>query len=96
MNQKLNFSFIAFFLMTLEGVTAQNLPPKPAYPFNIKQLHCGHSLTDPLFNPWPGQFVELMAQLNSLSGGWQAWGNLVGSATLAGAWMRFHWDTTLS
>ncbi|MCX7769170.1 MAG: T9SS type A sorting domain-containing protein [Flavobacteriales bacterium] len=84
------------YLSLSSSVLSQSLPPKPAYPLNIKQLHCGHSLTDPLFNPWPGQFVELIAQLNGLSGGWQAWGNLVGSATLAGAWMRFHWDTTLS
>lgn len=90
------FTFLISSVLPDGTLKAQTLPPKPAYPFNIKQLHCGHSLTDPLFNPWPGQFVELMAQQNSLSGGWQAWGNLVGSATLAGAWMRFHWDTTLS
>lgn len=98
MQQKL-LQFKFFLIITWAGISGlwcQSLPPKPAYPLNIKQLHCGHSLTDPLFNPWPGQFVELLAQQNSLSGGWQAWGTLVGSATLAGAWMRFHWDTTLS
>ncbi|MCS6916416.1 MAG: T9SS type A sorting domain-containing protein [Chitinophagales bacterium] len=73
---------------------AQSLPPKQPYPFNVKQLHCGHSLTDPLFFPWPGQYNELVADLNNLSGGWQVWGNLVGVATLPGAWIRFHWDTT--
>ncbi|MCS6979441.1 MAG: T9SS type A sorting domain-containing protein [Flavobacteriales bacterium] len=94
--KKIFFSvFFVYFGNSICG-SAQNLPPKAPYPFNIKQLHCGHSLTDPLFNPWPGQFVELIAQQNGFAGGWQAWGSLVGSATLAGAWMRFHWDTTLA
>lgn len=32
----------------------QPLPPKQPFPFNIKQIHSGHSLTDPLFYPhWP-------------------------------------------
>ncbi|MCS6991387.1 MAG: T9SS type A sorting domain-containing protein [Chitinophagales bacterium] len=78
----------------ISGVVAQSLPPKQAYPFSVKQLHCGHSLTDPLFVPWPGQYVELVADLNNLLGGWQAYGNLVGRATLPGAWLKFHWDTT--
>ncbi|MDW8418624.1 MAG: hypothetical protein RML37_04330 [Chitinophagales bacterium] len=75
---------------------AQSLPPKQPYPFNIKQLHCGHSLTDPLFHPWPGPYNELLADSNNLPSGAPARGTLTGPATLPGAWMRFHWDTTLS
>ncbi|MCX8112372.1 MAG: T9SS type A sorting domain-containing protein [Bacteroidia bacterium] len=81
------------FLLPLASL-CQSLPPKPAYPHNIKQLHCGHSLTAPLFNPWPGQWCHLIASLNGLQA-WQVRDVLVGDATLPGAWLRFHWDTTL-
>lgn len=86
--------FVLNFLLPDAGVRAQLLPPKQAYAFDVKQLHCGHSLTDPLFFPWPGQYNELIADLNNLLGGWQVWGNLVGVATIPGSWIRFHWDTT--
>lgn len=74
---------------------SQSLPPKAAYPFNVKQLHCGHSLTDPLFTPWPGQYNGLVGSLNSVPA-WMSWGMYVGVATLPGAWIKFHWDTTLT
>ncbi len=92
------FSLLSLGL--LMSIYAQ-LPPKPAYPFGIKQPHCGHSLTDPLFYPWPGQFVELVVDINGLRG-WQIFhpapfaNVLVGKATLPGAWIRFHWDQTLA
>lgn len=94
--QKFKQIFLINLLSVLSvNLNAQSLPPKQAYPLNVKQLHCGHSLTDPLFSPWPGQYVELVASLNNQQG-WQAYGSLVGSATLPGAWIRFHWDTTIT
>lgn len=94
-NLKVFFLFIYNFLF-IHFINSQSLPPKPAYPFNIKQLHAGHSLTDPLFSPWPGAYNELLADSNGLAGGYQAWGTLTGPATIPGAWIRFHWDTTLT
>jgi hypothetical protein len=76
-------------------LVAQTLPTKPAYPFNIRQIHVGHSLTDPLFSPWPGMFNGAVAAANSVQP-WQSWGTYVGKATLPGAWIRFHWDTTVT
>ncbi|MCX8080227.1 MAG: T9SS type A sorting domain-containing protein [Bacteroidia bacterium] len=71
------------------------LPPKPAYPFNIKQIHVGHSLTDPLFSPWPGMYNGAVAAANSVQP-WQSWGTFVGKATIPGSWIRHHWDTSLT
>lgn len=82
--------------LPVTDVFSQSLPPKQAYPLDIKQLHVGHSLTDPLFYPWPGPFNALLADSNGLPGGYAAWGALTGPATLPGAWIRFHWDTTLA
>lgn len=84
-------TFLALFWASY--CAAQTLPPKQAYPFNIKQLHVGHSLTDPLFAPWPGQYNGLVGSANNVQP-WQSWGEYVGSATLPGSWIRFHWDTT--
>lgn len=42
------------------NVDAQTSAQKEAYPLHVKQLHSGHSLTDPLFHPWPGQYVTLL------------------------------------
>ncbi|MCS7027573.1 MAG: T9SS type A sorting domain-containing protein [Bacteroidia bacterium] len=97
MKKAVRFIFLLLALVTcfLDYVIAQSVPPKPAYPFNIKQLHCGHSLTDPLFNPWPGQYNGLVGSLNSVPA-WMSWGLFVGRATLPGAWIKFHWDTTLA
>lgn len=95
-NQFLIKLFLILKIIIASEAFTQQLPPKTAYPLNIKQLHAGHSLTDPLFSPWPGAFNELLADSNGLAGGYQAWGTLTGPATIAGAWMRFHWDTTLT
>lgn len=73
--------------------TAQELPPKQAYAYDVKQIHSGHSLTDPLFGqPWPGQYVDLMT---GLRGTWA--GDDIGKATIPGSPMRWRWDneTTL-
>jgi hypothetical protein len=69
----------------------QTLPPKQAYPFNIKQIHSGHSLTDPLFAPWPGQYVDLVANLNSLQG-WSIFDVIVGKSTTPGSAMKARWE----
>ena len=66
------------------------MPPKQAYPYTIKQIHSGHSLTDPLFYPhWPGQYVNLMTQLR---GTWA--GNDIGKSTIPGSPMRYRWSNS--
>ena len=92
MIKKQHFIIYLLFLMGTNSL-AQSLAPKPPYPFDVKQLHCGHSLTAPLFFPWPGQYVELVADSNGLDG-WQIMDQMVGNATLPGAWLINHWDTT--
>jgi hypothetical protein len=72
---------------------SQTLPPKPASPLTVKQIHSGHSLTDPLFHPhWPGQYVNLVANVNSVQG-WQLFDVMVGKSTVPGSPMRFRWET---
>jgi hypothetical protein len=69
---------------------SQNLPPKQAYPFHIKQIHSGHSLTDPLFYPhWPGQYVNLMTKVRGM---WA--GNEIGKSTIPGSPMRWRWNNS--
>ncbi len=70
----------------------QILPPKKASPLNVKQIHSGHSLTDPLFYPhWPGQYVNLMANVNSLLA-WQLTDVMVGKSTAPGSALKARWD----
>lgn len=69
----------------------QTLPPKQASPFNIKQIHSGHSLTDPLFANWPGQYVNLMAYQNSLQA-WQLFDVMVGKSTVPGSQIKWRWE----
>lgn len=89
--------FIAVFFIGLNfTINAQTLPPRTPSSFNIKQLHCGHSLTSPLFGPsWPGQYVELVADSTGYEG-WQIFGSMIGSAALPGAWLKAHWSQTLN
>jgi Secretion system C-terminal sorting domain len=77
------------------NVFSQTLPPRIPSDFDVRQLHCGHSLTSPLFGPWPGQYVELVADENGLQG-WQIMGTMVGKADLPGAWLTMHWNYTSS
>ena len=70
----------------------QTLPPKQAYPYNVKQIHSGHSLTDPLFGTWPGQYVDLVASQNSLQG-WAIFDVMVGKSTIPGSSMYTRWNT---
>ena len=63
----------------------QSLPPKQAYPLTVKQIHSGHSLTDPLFHPWPGQYKNLVAiTLNGI------WDN-IGKSTIPGSPLMWRW-----
>jgi hypothetical protein len=86
---------VTSFLSITILVGAQILPPRTPSAFNVKQLHCGHSLTSPLFGPWPGQYTELVADENGLAG-WQILGTMVGKADLPGAWLTMHWNYTTS
>jgi len=72
--------------------TAQPLAPKQAYPFTVKQIHSGHSLTDPLFYPhWPGQYVNLVASVTQQSS-WQLVNRLIGKSTAPGSQMSYRWE----
>lgn len=69
----------------------QLLPPKQAYPFDIKQIHSGHSLTDPLFANWPGQYVNLIGIENAIPS-WQLFDVMVGKSTIPGSSIRYRWE----
>lgn len=70
---------------------AQTLPLKQAYPFDIKQIHSGHSLTDPLFSNWPGQYVNLIGIENSIPS-WQLFDVMVGKSTIPGSSIKYRWE----
>ncbi|MBU3700102.1 MAG: T9SS type A sorting domain-containing protein [Candidatus Kapabacteria bacterium] len=73
--------------------SAQELPPKQAYPFSVKQIHSGHSLTDPLFYPhWPGQYVNLMGQVLQQPA-WQIMDKSIGKSTTPGSSLSARWST---
>ena len=73
--------------------SAQKLPPKQAYPFSVKQIHSGHSLTDPLFYPhWPGQYVNLMGQVLQQPA-WQIIDKSIGKSTTPGSSLSDRWST---
>jgi hypothetical protein len=80
------------FCLSVCTVFAQLLPPKQAYPLNVKQIHSGHSLTDPLFFPhWPGQFVNLMGVKLNTQGG-SLFDTRIGKSTTPGSPLRFRWE----
>jgi hypothetical protein len=79
---------LAFLLSSaLAALSQPNLPPKALSPLGVRQIHSGHSLTDPLFHPWPGQFVTLVGME---LGAWA--GDIVGKSTTPGSpmWWRWH------
>ena len=83
--------YIAFILLVLcfNLSSAQVLAPKKASAFTVKQVHSGHSLTDPLFYPhWPGQYVNLIAYQNSLQA-WQLADVMVGKSTIPGSSIKW-------
>lgn len=84
----LSLALAAFF----SSVFTQILPPRTPSPFNTKQLHCGHSLTAPLFGPSnPGGYCQLIAdQLGNTI--WDVLGTTVGRAVLPGSWLTQHWN----
>jgi hypothetical protein len=85
--------YIAFILLVLcfNLSSAQVLAPKKASAFTVKQVHSGHSLTDPLFYPhWPGQYVNLIAFQNSLQA-WQLADVMVGKSTIPGSSIKWRW-----
>ena len=72
---------------------SQNLKPKQAYATTVKQIHSGHSLTDPLFYPhWPGQYVNLMGMVNGIGPG-QLVNNTIGKSTTPGSSIKARWQT---
>jgi hypothetical protein len=91
-NKSMKTIFTLFLLLFGAHIFfGQVLPPKQAYPFNIKQIHSGHSLTDPLFANWPGQYVNLIGIQNSLPA-WQLFDAMVGKSTVPGSSLRFRWE----
>lgn len=87
-------SQLVIFLISISLFNGQTLPPKQAYPFNIKQIHSGHSLTDPLFNTWPGQYVHLIAKENSKEG-WELFNTMVGKSTIPGSPIMYRWENRI-
>ena len=89
--KKINLSLAAIIFLTATSFS-QTLPPKKAYPLNVKQIHSGHSLTDPLFHPhWPGQYVNLMGNVNSVPS-WQLFDAMVGKSTSPGSSIKARWE----
>lgn len=80
------YILISIFIISAMSLHSQDLPPKQAYEIDVKQIHSGHSLTDPLFHPWPGQYRYLVYEI--LGGEWD---NL-GKATIPGSPMFWRWD----
>lgn len=92
-SQKMKYiTIFILLLICISNSIGQVLPPKQAYPLNVKQIHSGHSLTDPLFGPWPGQYVDLVASQNSLQG-WSIFDVIVGKSTTPGSAMNARWNT---
>ncbi len=81
-----NLAFLLLLFVSIHGFT--QLPPKQAYPYDIRQIHSGHSLTDPLFGqPWPGQYVNLMTDVRGV---WA--GDDIGKSTIPGSPIFWRWD----
>ena len=79
---------IILSLLSFINLFGQTLPPKQAYPLDVKQIHSGHSLTDPLFGqPWPGQYVNLLTQLRGV---WAL--DDIGKSTIPGSPMFWRWE----
>lgn len=83
---------LSVILLSVNIGSTQSLPAKKAYPLNVKQIHSGHSLTDPLFYPhWPGQYVNLVGHVNTLPA-WQLFDAMVGKSTVPGSSMKARWE----
>ncbi|AXE17358.1 hypothetical protein DR864_06245 [Runella rosea] len=76
---------VAFFVLFTTYLSfGQLLPHKQAYPLNVKQLHSGHSLTDPLFSD--GHLRHLVG---NILGGPVA---NIGKSTIPGSSMKHRWE----
>lgn len=92
--RKFFFTIFAFYTV-FSATHAQILVSKQAYPFNIKQIHSGHSLTDPLFYPhWPGQYVNLIGIANATPS-WQLMDKMVGKSTGPGSLIKYRWENPI-
>jgi len=89
---KMKSLFFFFQVIAIGSILGQSLPAKVASPLNVKQIHSGHSLTDPLFANWPGQYVNLIGILNNLPP-WQLFDAMVGKSTIPGSSMRARWES---
>lgn len=84
-------SFLSLAIFIYSYSYGQDLPPKESYPLHVKQIHSGHSLTDPLFGqPWPGQYVSMMTQLRDT---WA--GDDIAKSTIPGSPMFWRWHNEL-
>ncbi|MCR9249352.1 MAG: T9SS type A sorting domain-containing protein [bacterium] len=80
-------TFIFIVSTTWCHCTAQSFGEKEAYPHDIRQIHSGHSLTDPLFAfPWPGQYRYMMSEV------FGADMDYITQATIPGSPMFWRWD----
>jgi hypothetical protein len=89
-----SIKLIAIGVLFSSFAFGQTLPPKEAAPFDITQIHSGHSLTDPLFANWPGQYVNLIAHQNSLQA-WQLFDVMVGKSTVPGSLIKSRWENPI-
>jgi Secretion system C-terminal sorting domain len=83
MKKNIKYLVLCFASLVTFG---QTLPPKQASLLNVRQIHSGHSLTDPLFNPWPGQYSYLIGEV--LGGNFSN----IASSTVPGSSMEYRWD----
>lgn len=85
MNRPLQILFLLSSSLTL--LSASPWPAKEAHPYAVKQIHSGHSLTDPLFGqPWPGQYVDLMTNH------FDAPFDHIAKSTIPGSPMHWRWE----
>jgi hypothetical protein len=89
---KMKAIFYLLQVIAVSSIYGQSLPQKTASPLNVKQIHSGHSLTDPLFANWPGQYVNLIGSINNLPP-WQLFDAIVGKSTIPGSSMRARWQS---
>ncbi|MBD3239239.1 MAG: T9SS type A sorting domain-containing protein [Chitinivibrionales bacterium] len=81
--------FIAVVLVCSQLV-AQPSQPKEAYPYDIKQIHSGHSLTDGLHHPWPGQYRKLLTDHLGVPF------DNYGASTIPGSSIGWRWNNATS
>ncbi|MBD3239656.1 MAG: hypothetical protein GF331_03655 [Chitinivibrionales bacterium] len=73
-------------ILVCSQLVAQPLQPKEAYPYNIKQIHSGASLTDCLHHPWPGQYRDLLTDHLGVPF------DNYGASTIPGSSLEWRWN----